>query len=109
MAIGTERMYADLSRYCNGSQKEMPYFTGGGITDNQLFMQFKAAALDREITILKTSEISGLGAAISGLCASGRENLLRNMKKTLLAESKVAPQLQYAEYLAEMRKRYEAG
>ncbi len=109
MAVGTEKMYADLSRYCNGSQKEMPYFTGGGITDNQLFMQFKAAALGREITILKTSEISGLGAAISGLCASGRENLLRDMKKKLLAESKVVPQLQYADYLAEMKKRYEAG
>lgn len=109
MVLGTDNMYQELSRYCNGSQNEMPYFTGGGITDNKLFMQLKAAALNRELTILKTSEISSLGAAISGLCACGEGKRLGKMKEVLLEGEKVIPQMQYVEYIAEMKKRYESG
>lgn len=108
MVLGTKRLYEDLTRFCENTQNEMPYFTGGGIIRNELFMQLKAAALGREMKVLELSEISGLGAAISGMCASKEDKALKQMKEKLLKGNIYYPQKKYEAYIMEMKKRYGA-
>ncbi len=87
----------------------MPYFAGGGITGNKMFMEWKASALGRKITVLQTAEISALGAAISGICACGRGEALKELKEKLSGGEVIEPRQDYREYILEMKRRYEGN
>ncbi len=109
LALGTNRLYTDLGQYCGNAQQDMPYFAGGGITGNKMFMEWKASALGRKITVLQTAEISALGAAISGICACGRGEALKELKEKLSGGEVIEPRQDYREYILEMKRRYEGN
>lgn len=109
LSLGSGNMYKELSRFSTVSPKNMPYFAGGGITQNRLFMKLKATVLDREITVLNTTELSALGAAVSGVCACGRNEILKETGEKLLYGDTILPEPEYSEIADYMRKRYESG
>ena len=59
----TDLLYADLPLCENAAQ--LPYYAGGGIARNDLFMRLKATLLGREIRVLDIPEITALGAALA--------------------------------------------
>lgn len=107
LSLGSRAMYKELCRFCSSSVEDMPYFAGGGITQNSFFMKLKATALDREIKVLKTTELSALGAVIAGMCACRRDGVLREEGKKLLYKDEILPDSNYDKILNQMRERYE--
>lgn len=107
LSLGSREMYRELSGFCSSSPEDMPYFAGGGITENRLFMTLKATAADREIRVLSTTELSALGAAVSGMCACRRDGMIRETGEELLYKETIVPDPNYADIIEQMRERYE--
>ena len=66
LAVVSEIMRRDLAsqyKLC----ASFTFVAGGGITENHLFLEYLATALASPVTILRTQEISALGAAFVGL------------------------------------------
>jgi sugar (pentulose or hexulose) kinase len=63
-----------------GSHPEYDYITGGGITNNTLFMQIKATMLNRTLAVLDTREITGLGTALAAAKGHGDWETIDNVR-----------------------------
>ncbi len=107
LSLGSKHMYDELAGFCSTSPENMPYFAGGGITENRLFMKLKATAVGREINVLNTTELSALGAALSGMCACGKDSVPKEMSEELLYKDSIHPDPNCMEILDQMRNRYE--
>lgn len=107
LSLGSREMYRELSSFCSSAPEGMPYFAGGGITENRLFMILKATAVNREINVLNTTELSALGAVISGMHACKRDGIIKEKGEKILYREKIYPEPEYMEILEQMRERYE--
>ncbi|MEA1883314.1 MAG: FGGY family carbohydrate kinase [Thermotogota bacterium] len=63
-----------------GSHPEYDYITGGGITNNTLFMQIKTTMLNRKLAVLDTHEITGLGTALAAAKGHGDKETIDNVR-----------------------------
>jgi len=107
MVLGTCQMYKDLAKYCRQEARGFKYYAGGGLVNNNLFMELKATALNREINLLNTSEISALGAASAGICACGDEVFLKSIGDILLKGAVISPNDKYRSFINDMEERYD--
>jgi len=75
------------------------FFTGGAITNNDLFMRYRASIIGEPVNILNTDEISALGACVSAIGASGNSEILEKLRTSLPVERTIYPEPQLLEGL----------
>lgn len=60
--------------------EEPVYVVSGGVTDNQLFMDYKAAILGKELKRIDVEELTATGAALAAAAGAGDEGTLEGYK-----------------------------
>lgn len=72
-------MEADLMASFDLEDYRLPYYAGGGVCNDRLFMDYLATAINHEVHVLDTKEITALGAVCSAMNAAGRGDALRSL------------------------------
>jgi len=75
----TRMIFESLLTYCENG----PFYAGGGIVSNEIFMRYMASAINKPIWIYITKEITALGAAIAAISASKDLESLDAARKAL--------------------------
>jgi sugar (pentulose or hexulose) kinase len=96
-------MLEDLNNHCGDAT---PYFAGGAVTKDEVFMTYKASILGREILVLDTDEISALGAALAAAGAAGDEALLSSFSSSSLVRRSFVPDRRISSGLSGVYEEY---
>ncbi|SMP65873.1 Sugar (pentulose or hexulose) kinase [Sphaerochaeta associata] len=105
LASLTKLMQDDLYRFST-TKKALTFISGGGITDNTLFMEYLATACNCRITVLPTAEISALGALIVGLVACKDDTMLKIVSNLQERCTFVEPSLRLKPAIKDARIQY---
>lgn len=99
-----------LSKIGEGSLTSGSYLavSGGGITQDEVFMDFLAQAEGGPIVVLDTSEISSLGAALVGLKALGNVNAISKISSKI-SYKMVYPSGRFKGLIEDAKSRYAYG
>ncbi len=69
-----------VSQFCDVGS---PFYAGGRIVRDEVFMRYKASMIQKEIIVFDTEELTALGAAIAAITAAGDVEALRACRAEL--------------------------
>lgn len=103
LAVTGAMEYEELAKV---GRRDLPYYAGGAIVKNELFMQVKATAIEHGITVLDVSEIGALGAALIAARANGDEAAIAAVAQRYLGGTVVQPREEWVKSLQKAKSQY---
>ena len=102
--LKTMQLVKSIERFTDKSK--VPYYCAGASINNDLFMNLKAASLNRPLICPNIKEISALGAACAGIQAAGELKIFDSMNERLSQSNKILPDQKFSGYVQKANKSY---
>ncbi|MFN3282645.1 MAG: FGGY-family carbohydrate kinase [Pseudothermotoga sp.] len=87
---------------------DLPIVVGGALISNDVFMNYKASMLCRDLYYLNTSELTALGAAISAIKGSQDQEVFESLK-TKMVFQRIVPNYELCKEMNHLYQRMSEG
>lgn len=87
---------------------DLPIVVGGALIKNDVFMQYKASMLCKDLYYLNTTELTALGAAIVAMKGAGDEKMLEILRSKMVFQ-KIVPDRTLSEQMNQLYEEMKRG